>query len=286
MQNTSFSVAHPEAQSTNRLPISQITVPPVQISPNELIRLCASIKKYGVLTPITVKRNHQSNVYTPQYIVIDGQKRLAAAKIAEIEQIPCHILEETDADCAINGILHNLRLTKLHFLEQAAAYQLLIKDFALTQGEIAKRLQLSQSTVANRLRLLAFSKDERFKIIDFGITERHARALLRLKTATDRAILLQTIHKEHLSVAETEKIIEEMIQRAPAKQRSQAFQTPNQAVKPRKFALQNLTPLYNSIDRTLDTFRKTGLAATYAREEHEQGVRIIINISTQINSRE
>ena len=279
MQSTQAQDAYRHSQSFTTLHIDQILTPQAQrASENEIIRLSTSIRKYGILTPISVKKAQESTFYAPQYTVIDGRKRLLAAKAAGLERIPCQILQESNADCAIEGMIRNLRLAKLHFFEKAAAYQLLLQDFNLTQAEIAEKLELSQSTIANRLRLLAFSKEEQLEIIDFGLTERHARALLRLKSADHRAALLQEIRKLRLSVAQTEAKISQMLQETPKEPLRSLTEGQKGAPKPCKFALQSLTPLYNSIERTLDIFRKTGIAAHCTHEESEQGISITISI--------
>ena len=271
-----------------------ITLRPEQILPqstapslknrNKVIRLAESMRKYGILEPLKVKASGTRDG-TPIYSPIGDDKPLFAAIVANITQIPCLLLPDDDRNCAIESIMRNLKQQKLHFFDQANAYQLLIQEFHLTQEEIARRAGASQSTIANKLRLLRFSQEERHKIIDFGLTERHARALLRLKSPAARATLLSQIRAKALNVAATESLIAEHLAKRPSAPTEAAEriemhpQAPaNEQLRPQKFALQSLAPLYNSIERVLGIFQKTGAAVSCYREESETSVRIVIEV--------
>ena len=168
---------------------------------------------------------------------------------------------------------------------------MLITDFSLTQEEIARRSGFSQSAIANKMRLLALSKEEQVQIVHAELTERHARAVLRLKSSADRATALARIKAQRLNVADAERLVEDLLGEAvnsPAPLQNAAFttvfcpQTPPKGPIPDKFALKDLTPLYNSIERTLSIFRKTGADATCTREESRELVRIIIDIPQKV----
>ena len=158
----------------------------------------------------------------------------------------------------------------------------------MTQAEIAQGIGISQSAVANKLRLLSFHKEEQLKIIDCGLTERHARALLRLKSPVERQSALHRIQTEALSVAATEQLVEDL---RHAREKMQppppsatvtriemAKPTENKEFVPKKFAIQSPEPLYNSIERLVNIFRKTGAEASCFREESEKQIRIVIEI--------
>ena len=252
--------------------------------PNAIIRLADSIRRYGVLEPITVRLVGDAGGF-PTYELVSGAKRLAAARLAGLEKLPCVVIAQSDAGFAMTGILEQLKGKKLHFLEQAIIFRRLIEDFSLTQEEIAARLGVSQSSVANKLRLLQLTEGEREEIVAAQLTERHARALLRLKDAELRAQALQAICKDKLNVAASERLIEAFLaptealeDQKPAVSVIVSPETPPKGICPRKFALQNLQPLYNSIERTLSIFRKTGARAEYSREESPDGVCITIRI--------
>lgn len=290
---------------------------------NAIIRLAASIKQYGLLEPLSVRIAGEERGMT-LYELVDGKRRLDAALIAGLNKIPCKILPQNDKTYALAGIFESLRSKKLHIFEQAAGFRLLMDDFSLTQEEIAERLGISQSTVANKLRLLQFSREEQQDILEAGLTERHARTILRLKTPELRQIAIYRTRTEHLNVAATEALVEQMLaadpqntpKSAPESAKSAPLTEQNTPKRPQgtlsgaffeedapergeagggvkvvrheqqhldvttphKFALPDLTPLYNSIDRTLAIFRKTGAEATCSHEESQSGVRIIIEI--------
>ena len=252
--------------------------------PNDIIRLAASIKKYGILEPLTV-REREGSAIRAEYELISGEKRLRAAISAGLCTVPVIVAPTSAKIHAISGIFEHLRQEKLHIFEQAAAYRILIEDFALTQEEIAEKIGVSQSAIANKLRLLQLSRAEQQKIIAAQLTERHARALLRLKNTERRAFALDQIAKHRLTVAESEQLIEEMGKETSTDRSNGESSTPvavpnhePTGVIPQKFALQSLAPLYNSINKTLAIFRKTGASATMYHQETTQGVQIVIEI--------
>ena len=256
---------------------------------NAVIRLATSIKKYGVLEPIEA-RHAGVEQGREVYELITGERRLKAAILAGIDRIPCRILPESDRKCRISAILAQLRCESLHYFEQAAAFRMLTADFALTQEEIARKSGFSQSAIANKMRLLSLSKEEQLQIANAGLTERHARAVLRLKTHDLRQEALAKIKAARLNVADTECLVDQLLSKAailPSKPEGSReipmtpLRTPPNGQIPRKFALQDLTPLYNSIERTLSIFRKTGAEATCTKEERRDAVRIIIDIPSK-----
>lgn len=278
-------------------------------STNAIIRLAESIKKYGIIKPLSVKKQEEGQGFGG-YELIDGEKRLRAAILAGVAKIPCILLPQDDKSHAITGILGHLRGKDLNMFEQAAAFRLLMQDFAMKQAEIAHKLGVSQSSIANKLRLLGLSHEEQRIILAYGLTERHARSVLRLKEPQTRAFALRRIQEEHLNVAATENLIEELLGETPKEkptrkqldtnlcieesrelpskaaecsQNSVHFtvispQTPPKGCIPRKFAIPDLTPLYNSIERTLSIFRKTGASVSCMREESPDSVRIVIEV--------
>ena len=180
--------------------------------------------------------------------------------------------------------------------DQARAFRALLEEYNLTQGEIARKLGISQSAVANKLRLLQYTAEEMREFLRLGLSERHARAILRLKTPEERINAMRTIAQEQMTVSATEEWIEQL-SAATASEES-TFETqndgflqqkdefepvlpPSGSVLPRKFALQSLQPLYNSVDRALNIFRKTGYHAEMYCEEDENEVCITIKIPTR-----
>ena len=309
-------------------------------SPNAVIRLAESLKKYGVLEPLSVRLVGDAGGF-PAYELVSGARRLAAARLAGLPKLPCIVLPQDDKSYAIAGLIGSLRAGALNMFEQASLFRTLLDDFCMTQEEIARKLSLSQSAVANKLRLLRFSPEEKMAILTAKLTERHARALLRISDSEKRMAILDEVIAQKLNVAATESAIDAYLSRKqPAfsaamdnfsawqdektaenerKSRSLLFEKPLSAQGgissgasfqinrtgddgatrtassdffvresegareepvffPRKFALPDLRPLYNSIERTLSIFRKTGETANLAREEDENCFKIVITI--------
>lgn len=274
-------------------------------TPNSIIRLAQSVKKYGILEPLTVRPMvHISEGSPVLYRLIEGEHCFRAAILAGIERIPCLIAPENGNEKEICSLLEHAKDASTDFFEQARAFRTLATAFSLTQEEIARRSGLSQSAIANKLRLLHFSYEEQQQIRTARLSERHARAILRLSDAQERMRAIRYIHAEGLNVAATEHLVEEMqeksaprhlrvqqgtppIAHAP-KNRSEngVFSAPiplpqrqPSGPRPQKLALADLTPLYNSIERVLSIFRKTGATATCSTEEGEGSARITIRIT-------
>ena len=262
-----------------------------ETSPNAVIRLAESIKKYGILEPLTVKPLSREGE-SPRYELLAGERRLRAAILLGLDRIPCTVAREDSRTAALFGILRSLQSRELNMFEQAAAFRVMMSDFSLTQEEIARKTGLSQSAVANKLRLLQLSHEEQQQILTANLTERHARAVLRLKTSEQRAQALYRIRAERRNVAATEELVDELLAQ-PSIPKERVFPQNTQHSAPfraqetpcaptgtrlRKFALQDLTPLYNSIERSLSIFRQTGATAVCTKEEGEHGARIVIDI--------
>ena len=278
---------------------------------NTVIRLASSIKRYGLTQTLTVRPFMEENGIC-RYEIVEGELYWQAACLAGVEQLACTILPVDAKKEQENAIFAQIRNKELDIFAQANAFRTLIEGFGLTQGEIARRLCISQSAVANKLRLLQYGGEERQRILQIGLSERHARAILRLKSVEQRIELFALLAESPLTVAQTEAVIEEMLRTRMAQETADkaAFAPQNakntpilpqndaflpesgtQARKkttvmprspggiiPRKFALKNLQPLYNSIERTLSIFRKTGRSAEMAHEEGPEGILITITI--------
>jgi len=178
-------------------------------------RLAESIRRCGLIQPITVRRAvyryTNENECKIGYELISGERRLRATIKTGNTTIPCIITntdEETSAELAL---VENLLREDLNCFEEAEAIQKLIENFHLTQIEAAIRLSMSQSAIANKLRLLSIPEEERKYVVENGLTERHARALLRIQNSETRKAVMNTIICGKLNVSETEKMIERVL---------------------------------------------------------------------------
>lgn len=166
------------------LPVDKIAPNPRQprrrFEEQPLRELADSIRQHGVLQPLTVQR-------TPEgYVLVAGERRLRAAAMAGLTHVPCILVRATEEDSALLALIENLQRCDLHYLEEAAAIARLITTYGLSQEEAARRLGRSQPAVANKLRLLRLSPECCDLLRRYGLTERHARALLRLEDEEDR----------------------------------------------------------------------------------------------------
>ena len=187
---------------------------------------------YAPIPILEQSSNHKGqSVFLPndtcQYELIAGERRLRAAKMLGMCHVPCIIVEVDDAISAELALVENMLRENLNMFEQAAAFAHLSEKYNLTQEEIAAKMSLSQSAVANKIRLLKLSEDERQMILESDLTERHARALLRIPENLLRSECLQTIIERKLNVSETDKYITCLLSQAPEPPKTQDLPRPS-----------------------------------------------------------
>ena len=196
--------------SLELIPIDKIRPNPYQprkhFEAQAIAELSASIKQLGLLQPINVRRS--GNVYE----LIAGERRLRACKMAGYTHIRALITSIADKESAMLALVENMQRENLHFFEEAEGFMTLIKEHGLTQEELARRLSKNQSTIANKLRILRLPKAVKQRIKEHGLTERHARALLRLHNEEAQLNLIDKIAREALSVKSTEALVEVELQ--------------------------------------------------------------------------
>jgi len=149
--------------------------------------LAQSIRENGILEPLVVRKTDRG------FELVAGERRLRAAKIAQIAQVPCILMDMNDRKAAVCALLENIQRRDLNLFEEAVALATLCAEYGLSQEETAERLGMAQSTLANKLRLLRFKEPERARILQFHLTERHARALLRVENDEKRLELLKIV---------------------------------------------------------------------------------------------
>ena len=179
--------------------------PRTVFSDEELASLADSIRENGILQPINVRKCGVN------YEIVSGERRLRAAKICGLESVPCIIIEADDEKSAVLALIENIQRRDLSYFEEALAIEKLISYYGLTQEEAANRLGKAQSTIANKLRLLKFSDAERNLLIKGNITERQARALIRLDDQKLRIRALGEIIMNHLGIEQTEQLVDSML---------------------------------------------------------------------------
>ena len=200
-----------------------------------------------------------------------GERRLRAAKLAGLEKVPCIRREADDRESALLALVENLQRRDLHYLEEAAAIASYIRQTGITQEEAAAQLGRSPSALANKLRLLRLSPSCRELLVQNGLTERHARCLLRLEDEEERLAALRHIADKQLNVAQTEQYIEQrltQLQSTPPKRR-------------RTFILKDVRLFLNSLDRGLRMVREAGVDARTERQETDDAILLTIRIPKQ-----
>lgn len=231
-----------------------------------LRELASSIRRHGILQPLTVRPAGGG-----KWELVAGERRLRAAKLAGLERVPCIRREADDRDAALLALVENLQRRDLHYLEEAAAIASYIRQTGITQEEAAAQLGRSPSALANKLRLLRLSPACRELLVQNGLTERHARCLLRLEDEEERLAALRHIAGKQLNVAQTEQYIEQrltQLQSIPPKRR-------------RTFILKDVRLFLNSLDRGLRMVREAGVDARTERQETEDTILLTIRIPKQ-----
>jgi len=258
------------AKEIVNLPVETIRPNPYQprriFDQNGLDELAQSIKTYGVLQPISVRLMSDGN-----HELVSGERRLRASKLAGIETIPTILVEITDTDSAIIALIENLQRRDLHFFEEAEGFSNLMSDYAFTQEALAARIGKNQSTIANKLRLLKISRSIQKIIIENELTERHARALLRINNEEEQMSVLEKVIKDGLTVRKTEDLIDRLL--AVQKQKDRKNFLPNKAY------LRDIRLLTNSIKEDLEIMQRSGMDTQMDVQETENGYNIQISLS-------
>ena len=248
------------------LPVDEIRPNPHQprrtFHQEELSELASSIAQVGVLQPLSVRRTADG------WELIAGERRLRAAKLAGLARVPCLNVEADDGTSALLALVENLHRCDLHYLDEAAAIARLISTYAMSQEEAARRLGRSQSAVANKLRLLRLGPECTEVLRRFGLTERHARALLRLEGAEAQLAAARTMGEKQMNVAAAEEYVEGLLQK---KQRQAPPRRPVYIIKDVRLFL-------NSVSRGMETIRRAGVDARCEQQEDEESITITIQI--------
>lgn len=228
-----------------------------------LAQLADSIRRYGVLQPISVRDTGSG------YEIIAGERRFRAARMAGLAQMPCIVYTVDGEQGSFLAIVENLLREDLNMFETAAAMDKLCREHGLTQEEVAERLSVSQSYVANKMRLLRFDAPMREKLLSANLTERHARALLRLPPSLWEGTADKIIAR-HANVETAEKMIEELLSKEGTPTKPRRART--------RGVLRDVKVFYNSLDRAVDMVRRCGIKVKTERHEEEDATCLIIRI--------
>ncbi len=239
--------------------------PRTDFSDKDIAALSESIAQNGILQPLSVRKN--GDVYE----LIAGERRLRAAKMCGLLNVPCIVYDMTDRSSAILALVENIQRQDLSFFDEAAAIEKLISYYGMTQEEAAAKLGKAQSTIANKLRLLRLTPDERALINKYGLTERHSRALLKLASPEDRIIILEKVINNELNVEKTEKLVDDYIGCKKVKQ----------SYKKRSKVFHNVKIFINTINKAVETMQAAGISADSRKIMGEDYVEYRVRIPMQ-----
>jgi ParB family chromosome partitioning protein len=227
----------------------------------ELRALSASIRVNGLLQPVVVRRNGTG------YELVAGERRLRACKLAGLDRIPCIVSEYSDYKSAVLSLTENLHRQDLHFFEEAEGIKHLIDVWGITQEEAAYRLGRSQPAIANKLRLLRLSEAERGLITEAGLTERHARAFLRINTSPERMKAIETVIKKEMNVRQTEQLVDDINDKKH--DMSKQKNTP---------VIKDVRIFFNTIAHAVKTMQLGGIDAQTLNSETDEYIECIVRI--------
>lgn len=227
---------------------------------DKLRELADSIAECGILSPLIVRRVEGG------YQLIAGERRLRAASMAGFTHVPCLLKRTSGEQAAYLALIENLQRCDLDCFEEASGLARLIADYGITQEEVARRIGKSQSAVANKLRLLRFDGDIISRIRAAGLSERHARALLRLEDNDAIRTAIEQIASNHLSVAETEAYVTACLTPPPARTRKK---TP---------LIRDIRLFLNTVQNALKTMTASGLNAEVEQTESDEGITLVIRL--------
>ena len=250
----------------------ELTPNPVQprkrFDDESLEELSGSIKSYGILNPLTVR------LRCGKYELVAGERRLRAAKLAGLEEVPCILIDVNMEDASLIALVENLQRRDLDFIEEALGISQLIRMFGMSQEEAARRIGKSQSAVANKLRLLKLPSDVLESLRQNGLTERHGRALLRLPSPVAQRAALEYIVDNGLTVAATDAYIDALLSEPEEAERKDE----EKPEKRRTFVLKDVRVFLNTLSRSIDLMKEGGIDAGIQREETDDSLILTISI--------
>ena len=225
-----------------------------------LQELAASIRQDGGLQPFTVRKTQGF------FTLVAGERRLRAAGLAGLTEVPCLVVAVNEPDAGFLALVENLQRRDLDYIEQAEGLARLMHQYGLTQEQAAKQLGKSQSAVANKLRLLKLSPEILTLLRTSGLSERHARALLRLPDGAAQARAVRLAAENGWTVARLERYVEDTLVSGPPQK------------KLGRFVLRDLRVFFNTLNHQLELIRAAGISADAAQEETAEDIILTIRI--------
>lgn len=217
----------------------------------ELVNLAVSIRMNGILQPITVREVENG------YEIVSGERRLRASKIAGMAVVPCIVIDVNSLKSAVFSLIENLQRQNLGYFEEAVAIEKLMTNYGISQDEAARKLGKAPSTVSNKLRLLNLPVKAQKMLIENSLSERHARALLKLPEESIIEVLEKIIERK-LNVTQTEKLVEETLENK------------NKPKRTTKRMFSDVKIFLKTINNAVETMQSAGIEAEYTKSEDEE----------------
>ncbi|MGN1051242.1 MAG: ParB/RepB/Spo0J family partition protein [Acutalibacteraceae bacterium] len=250
-----------------------IEIPAIEIRPNksqprkifeeeELKSLADSIAGNGLLQPLTVRK-----IKDGEYELVAGERRLRASVMAGLQKIPCIVIRCSDKESAIFALVENLQRKNLGMFEEAQGIERLMRKHKLTQEQVALYLGKKQSTIANKLRLLKLTYEEQDWIIQAGLSERHARALLKIGDHRLRRTALSKMVAESMNARQAENYVDDLLAEKPKQRKKTNF-----------IIAKDVRIFINTINKAIDVMKLSGIKAESENRETEEYLEYIVKI--------
>lgn len=239
-----------------------------------LQELSDSIKEFGVLQPLLVISLEDEN-----YLLIAGERRLKAAKLAQLQTVPVLVGNYTNQQIAEIAMIENLQREDLHYLDEAEGYELIMREFAITQENLAKRIGKKQSTVANKLRILKLDKQVREVLQQEKLSERHARALLKLVDKNQQLSVIQKAVTDSFNVRQTEEYIKNLTKQTTTKESKKEDKRKITKI------IRDVRIFINTISKVVKDVEKTGVLVNMQQETNEEELTITLKVPLNKNNK-
>lgn len=255
------------------VPLDKIAPNPYQprkfFEKDSIEELARSIIEYGIMQPISVRLINGSS-----YELVAGERRLRASRLAGLTEVPAIIVNIGDKDSAMLAIIENIQRENLNYIEEAIGYCNLLNDYKFTQDELASRLGKSQSTIANKIRLLRLPKKIQKVLIEAGLSERHARSLVRINDENVQEEVLKKVIKFDLNVKNTEELVERTLNTEESNGDKDKKESKVKRI------VKDIRLFKNSIVQAIDIMKQSGYDTNYTIDQKEDGYEIIIKVNS------
>lgn len=228
----------------------------------QLMELRDSIKEFGVLQPLIVKRKNDG-----KFMLIAGERRLRASLMAGLEKVPAIIKDATNEEVGMIALVENIQRENLGYIEEAKAYKTLMVKYGISQLELSERLGKNQSTISNKIRILNLPEDIQTILVENRLTERHARALLKIDNDQLRKVIVKKVIKHNFNVKQTEKLVDEYLTKREIQE------------KERNKVMHISYKLYiNTLKKAFNDMNLINRGATFAEEDIGESLIVKITI--------